>query len=269
MRHVLIAMVCLLFTAWPAAAEAPAVSLTVLLTPERVRASNLERLTPVLTVGGRGRIVVAEPNNLFLLDSRKSLLDGPTPVSDCAFAPDGALLMVSGRRLGYCAGGRFHPQIDLPENAMRLTVGRERIYVYGGDNDKATALYMIDPNRGHAKLFALPHPVGAASAGGDTLYFSAANDVYRLAPGGEMDLFCRLPGPAITSLAAAGDDVLYFTAGRTLYTWQLGKVGILSEGLGDVVCWRGGALYVLDTQKQLLLKLENLPCLEAMPQETP
>jgi hypothetical protein len=73
----------------------------------------------------------------------------------------------------------------------------------------------------------------------------------------------------ITSLAAAGDDVLYFTAGRTLYTWQLGKVGILSEGLGDVVCWRGGALYVLDTQKQLLLKLENLPCLEAMPQETP
>jgi hypothetical protein len=43
MRHVLIAMVCLLSTAWPAAAEAPAVSLTVLLTPERVRASNLER----------------------------------------------------------------------------------------------------------------------------------------------------------------------------------------------------------------------------------
>ena len=212
---------------------------------------------------------MAEPNNLFLLDSRKSLLDGPTPVSDCAFAPDGALLMVSGRRLGYCTGGRFHPQIDLPENAMRLAVGQGRIYVYGGDNEKATALYVIDPNRGHAKLCALPHPVGAASVVGDTLCFSAANDVYRLAPGGEMDLICRLPGPAITSLTAAGDDALYFTAGRTLYTWQLGKVGILSEGFGDVVYWRDGALYVLDTQKQSLLKLENLPRLEAMPQETP
>ena len=31
MQHVLNAMVCILFTAWPVAAEAPAVSLTVLL----------------------------------------------------------------------------------------------------------------------------------------------------------------------------------------------------------------------------------------------
>jgi len=269
MRRVLSTFACVLFMAWPAVAEAPAVSLTVLLTPERAKASKLEALTPVLTVSNRSRIVVAEPNNLFILDSKQFLFDTPTPVSDCAFTPDGALLMISGRRLGYCAGGRFHPQIDLPENTMRLAIGHDRVYVYGGDNDKATALYVVDPQHGHAKLCALSHPIGAASVFGDTLYFAAANEVYRLVPGDEMNLICHLPGPAITSLTAAGDDTLYFTAGRTLYTWQLGKVGIISEGVGDIAYWQAGALYVLDTEKQSLIKLGNLPSLGELPQETP
>jgi len=269
MPHVLSTLACILSMTWPVAAEAPAVRLTVLLTPERVKAANLEALSPVLTVSNRGGVVVAGPNNLFRLDSRRLLFDTPTPVSDCAFTPDGALLAISGRRLGYCAGGRFHPQIDLPDTAMRLTIGRERVYLYGGDNDQATALYLVDPQRGHAKLCALPHPIGAASAVGDTLYVAAAGEIYRLVPGGEIDLICHLPGPAITSLGAADDDTLYFTAGRTLYTWQAGKVGIISESVGDVICWQAGALYVLDTEKQSLLKLENLPGLEHVPPETP
>jgi hypothetical protein len=254
---------------WSTVAEAPAVSLTVLLTPERAKASGMKALAPVLTVSNRSRIVVAEPNNLFILDRKQFLLDTPTPVSDCAFTPDGALLMISGRTLGYCAGGRFHPQIDLPEHAMRLTIGQQRIYVYGGDNDKATALYVVDPQHGHAKLCALPHPIGAASVFGETLYFSAANEVYRLVPGDEMNLICHVPGPAITSLTAAGEATLYFTAGRTLYTWQTGKVGIISEGVGDMACWRDGALYVLDTEKRSLIKLEDLPSLGELPHKTP
>lgn len=265
MPRILSVLACILFMTSPVAAETPAVSLTVLLTPERVKASKLELLSPVLTVSPRGRVVVAEPNNLFLLDNRQFLFDIPTPVSDCAFTPDGALLVVSGRKLGYGAGGRFHPQVDLPENAMRLAVGPERIYVYGGDGVKAASLYMIDPQRGHAKLCALPHPVGAASVAGDTLYLAAANEVYRFTPGGEMNLILQVPGPAITGVAAVGDDGLYFTAGRTLYTWQAGKVGIISEGVGDTVCWRAGALYVLDTEKRSLIKLENLPSQEEQP----
>jgi len=204
-----------------------------------------------------------------LLDSRQFLFDGPTPVSDAAFTPDCALLMISGRKLGYCAGGRFHPQIDLPGGAMRLAVGQTRVYVYGGDHDKATSLYMIDPQRGHARLCTLPYPVGAASVVGDTLYFAASSQIYRLVPGGEMTLICHLPGPAVTSLAAAGEDVLYFLAGRTLYTWQAGKAGMVGEGIGDRVCWQAGALYVLDRERQSLLRLEGLPDLGELPQETP
>jgi hypothetical protein len=212
---------------------------------------------------------VAEPNNLFAVPRRKFLFDAPTPVSDCAYTPDGALLAISGRRLGYGAGGRFHPQIDLPEDAMRLAVGPDRIYVYGGGSDKTESIYVIDPQYGHAKLCTVPSAVGAAAAAGTTLYFSMANDIHRLAPGGEINLTCHLPGPAITSLAAADDETFYFLAGRTLYAWQPGRVGIIGEGVGDIVRRQGGALYILHVEKQVLMKLEDLPGPGAAVQETP
>lgn len=269
-------MQCLLCTfafvlsmTWAAMAETPVPSLTVILTAERVKAAKLEPLAPILAVSHRGAVVVAEPNNLFLVNRRKFLFDAPTPVSDCAFTPDGALLVVSGRRLGYCAGGRFHPQIELPENAMRLAIGPDRIYVYGGDNDQATSIYVIDPQRGHAKLCTAPSRIAAAAAVGDTLYFSLANDIHQLAPGGAINLICRLPGPPITSLAAAGEDSLYFLAGRTLYTWQIGNVAIVGEDLGNLARCQDGQLYILNTEKQSLLKLENLPVQAETPHEKP
>lgn len=269
MRCLLCTFAFVLSMTWAATAETPAPSLTVILTAERVKAAKLEPLAPVLAVSHRGAVVVAEPNNLFMVNSRKFLFDAPTPVSDCAFTPDGALLIVSGRRLGYCAGGRFHPQIELPEDAMRLTIGQDRIYVYGGDNDQATSIYVLDPQRGHARLCAAPARVGAAAAAGDKLYFSVANDIYQLALGGEVNLICHLPGPPIASIAAAGKDSLYFLAGRTLYTWQIGNVAIIGEGLGDRVCCQDGKLYILNPEKQSLVRLENLPTQAETRQERP
>ncbi|MBN2132491.1 MAG: hypothetical protein JW741_23515 [Sedimentisphaerales bacterium] len=267
MQYFLSVFAFVLAVTLPATAEAPAARLTVILTPERVKASGLEALAPVLAVSPRGTIVVAKSDNLFVVSRREYLLDTPTPASDCAFAPDGALLVVSGRKLGYYAGGRFHPRVDLPENGMRLAVGTKQIYVYGDGGDRATSLYVVEPQRGHAKLCAVPHPIGAASVAGDTLYFATANDLYRLVPGGEINLICHLTGPAITSVAATDDETAYFIAGRTLYVWQLGKVAMIGEGVGDKACWQSGTLYILDTEKQSLIKLENLPGLGRIPQE--
>lgn len=269
MRYSMCICVFVLSVISPLAAETSVPTLTVMLTAGRVKAAKVEPLAPILAVSHRGVAVVAESNNLFLVNSRKFLFDSSTPVSDCAFTPDSALLVVSGRKLGYCAGGRFHRQVELPENAMRLAIGPDRIYVYGGDNNQATSIYVIDPQRGHAKLCTMPSSVGAAAGVGDTLYFAVANDIFQVAPDGEVNLICRLPGPPVTSIAPAGENTLYFLAGRALYAWQIGNVAVLGENIGDVARWHDGKLYVLDVQRQSLIRLENLPTpVDASP-ETP
>lgn len=269
MRRFLSMAAWILSLAWPGMAEESTIRFTVVLTPERVKALKLETLAPVITVSHRGAVVVAGRDNLVMLNTRQLLLRTQTPVSDCAFTPDGALLMISGRRLGYISDGQFHSRMALPENAMRLAIGQKQIYVFGGDNDKATSIYVVEPERGHARLCVMPFPIGAASVARTTLYFSAGNDIYRLVPGGEINLVCHLPGPPVTSMAACDDETLYFIAGRTLYLRQAARVGILCSDIGDMACWQNGILYILNTEKQSLIKLENLAGLEDVALETP
>jgi hypothetical protein len=257
-KRFLTVLLLVFLTALPVSSEEPTSSLTVILTPDRARSLNLDTLIPVLAVNSLGNPVIAVHNNLFALNNSRFLLEEPVSISDCAFTPDGALLLVSGKTLGYCSGGKFHSRMTLPENGMRLAVGPDRLYLFGGDNARATSIYIVEPGQGHAKLCEMPMPVGSASVSGETLYFSVINDIYRLRSGEEVNLICRIPGPAITSMAVANSEKIYFTAGLTLYQWQKGRLAIIGEGLGDKICWQDEALYILNTEKKSLIKLKDI-----------
>ncbi len=247
------------------AEEPEEVGITVILTSGRANSLKLSPLIPALGVDNHNGVIVATNNNLFSLNNRRFLLEKPVPVSDYTITPDGALLLISDRKLGYCAGGLFHPQATLPEKDMRLATGEKRIYVFGGDNHKATAIYVIEPGRGHAKLCDMPMPVGAVSVAGEILFFAVSNDIYRIDPGGELNLACRIPGPDITSIAATGNNEFFCTAGLAIYHWQNGRVAIIGEELGDKICWKNPDLYILNTQKQSLIKLKISRSIDASP----
>lgn len=258
-RLLMIIAIIILFTA--TALAAPKAELSIILTPERVKNFWLDGLLPVLTVDDRGALILASKGGPFSVGAMRFLFRTPTAVSDAEYAPDGSLLLVSEKSLGFYAGGRFHPYLKLPHNGMRIAVSDRRIYVYGGDSADATSIYLVDRERGHIKLCVMPQPIGAATADRDTLYFSVANDVYRMTFGNNMTLLCRIPGPAITSLTA-GNGGVYFTAGRSVYAWKDGAVFILGEDLGDVVRWKRGSLYILDSVRHSLVRISHLKRIE-------
>lgn len=239
-------------------AAAPAPTLAVLLTPARATEMKLPPLSPTFAVDARGAVVLAAGGRLQSLGGKRVLATAPDAIADCCFAPDGALLAISGDMLGYAGGGRFAAGLRLPGRHMRLAAGRDRLYVFGGDGETGKSLYLVEPNRGHVRLCVMPAAIGAAAVRGDTLYFAAANDVYRLVPGGELNLLCRLPGPAITSLAVLDDDEFCFLAGRSLYVFRRGQVLLLGEDMGDAVRARGRDLYLLDAGRRSLVKMSNL-----------
>jgi hypothetical protein len=211
-----------------------------------------------MSVSKRGNVVISAGGNLFDLASRSFLTRSGT-ITNGVYSPSGALFVVSGRSLGYYASGEARTQVSLPENGMKLAAGRGGVYLFGGDRRSSTGLYFIDPAKGYVKLCDLPLPIEAASVAGDKLFFSVANDIYRFVPGSELQLICRLPGPAITSLSAAADETVYFTAGRTLYFWRSGQVSAIAEDIGDMVTWHSSGLHLLDTRARTLVRLEKLP----------
>ena len=100
----------------------------------------------------------------------------------------------------------------------------------------------------------MPQKVIAGSVSGKCLFFSVANDVYRFDAEGEINLMCRIPGPAITSLAAVSEYRFYFLAGDALYLWDKGTISFLVEGLGDVIRLRAGSLYILNSKKKSVVR---------------
>lgn len=247
-------------------------TLTVLFSGQDAASWGVTSPPTALSISPRGNPVMAVGGNLFDLSTRRFLTSDGT-VSNCAYSPSGALLVVKGRSLGYYAGGAVRTQMSLPETGMKIAAGINGLYVFGGDRgasgssrglfggarSNGVSLYFIDPTKGYVKLFDMPQPIEAASVRGDILYFSVANDIYRFVPGAEMQLVCRLPGPAITSIAADADESIFFTAGRTLYSWRMGQVGVISENIGDLVSRHSGGLYVLDTRNRVLVRFDHLP----------
>jgi hypothetical protein len=241
--------------------------LTSLLSPREADALGIRRADE-LAVGPRGEIVIGGIGgagvSLFVLGRREPLavmIDDP--LRSCAFAPDGALLAVAGRSLGFVAGGRFRPQVRLPEERMRVVAGEDRLYLFGGSDSGPSSLYALDPDRGTVKLATFPRPVGAADVEGETVHFSVANDLYRLVPGGELRLLCRVPGPEITGIASVGiasvgNGTIFFLAGRTLYRFDPSGIAEVAGNLGDRLARRGDALYILDRAARTLVRFEGL-----------
>lgn len=267
----LFALSLLAFASSAAAAETPA--LTALLSPREADALGIRRVDD-LAVGPRGEVVIGGAGgagvSLFALGRREPLavlIDDP--LHDLAFARDGALLAVAGRSLGFVAGGRFQPQVRLPEAGMRLAVGRDRIYLHGAAETGPASVYMIDPDRGSVKLATFPRGIGAADCFGDTLYFSVANDLYRLVPGGELRLLCRVPGPAIAGIAAPGGGAVYFLAGNTLYRHGNEGFAEVARALGNRLARQGDSLYVLDTTGRTLVRLDGLAAASNSPGDAP
>jgi hypothetical protein len=255
MRSLVLAAL-LLFASVPALAGTPA-AMDILLTPQKAAQIGLNKPQPAFAVDRRGAAVVAAGDNLFALGAGKPMLAASQAVSDLAFAPDGALLAIGGRRLGYYAAGAFHPLLELPDTGMRLTVAAGRMLVYGGAQPNRD-VYLVDPQMGHVKLCSLPDPVSAAAAADKTIFLAAGSDLYRLTSAGSLELVARIPGPPIESLAAVGPSEVFLSAGGELYAWRRGKVVLIAGGLGGRLYRQAGALYVWLPQKGTLLRLSGL-----------
>lgn len=183
----------------------------------------------------------------------------------------GALLITTPNRLGQFsedADQKVRELIPLAatQGARLVRSSAEgKVYLYGGpSSDKGSAKRIVAISReGQVEnVIRAPAPLTAVTETGGTLYFATSNEIYAL-ENKALRLVIRVPGKIkIVSLAVPAEgNVLYFSTPDRVYGLK-GLVALsIATNVGGTLRLQNGALYILDAQRGILLRLDNLQSL--------
>jgi hypothetical protein len=208
-----------------------------------------------------GKVFVLTRDNVFDAGSGKRLFGEPLPdPAWLGFAGD-RLQLVSDGALFVVDGGKPRRLLEVPLERRVFASDADRSFIGGVTPSGKPLLFIRKEGAGHKPLLELDAPIDAMALGGDALFFAVGPGIYTLREGGPARLLAHLPGfPHIPSLAV--DDrngVLYFSDGDHLYAVRGKEVGVVRRGVGGMLRWRNGGLYILSRRDHALLRMDGLP----------
>ena len=258
---------CTYFRLLPCAVLAMAI---LLLAPARGMAAQVEvRMlldtsplgdTFVYDVDPAGAVLVLTRDNIYDAGGREYLFGEP-------LRKPGWLTFAGGRLLFMANGGLFAIDgktpvklLDIPLTSRMVAADGERAFIAGVTAEGKPLLFLFKEGLGHKPLLELDTPIDAMTVARGTLFFSAGNRIYTLKEDGQAMLFAHLPDiPAVTSLAVdEAQGVLYFSDGDNLYAVRGNDFILIRQGLGGMLRWKGGDLYLLSWRDHALFRLRGL-----------
>lgn len=216
--------------------------------------------TFVYDVDPAGAVLVLTRDNIYDAGGREYLFGE-------ALKKPGWLTFAGGRLLFMANGGLFAVDgktpsklLDIPLSSRMMAADGERAFIAGVTSDGKPLLFLFKEGLGHKPLLKLDAPIDAMTLARGTLFFSAGKRIYTLKEDGQATLFAHLPGiPAITSVAVdETQGVLYFSDGDNLYAVRGNDFVLVRQGLGGMLRWKGGDLYLLSWREHALFRLRGL-----------
>lgn len=216
--------------------------------------------TFVYDVDPAGAVLVLTRDNIYDAGGREYLFGEP-------LKKPGWLTFAGGRLLFMANGGLFAINGKTPAKLLDISLTRrmmaadgERIYLGGVTSEGKSLLFLFREGLGHKPLIELDAPIDAMTLARGTLFFSVGKRIYTLKEEGQATLFAQLPDiPAVTSLAVdETQGVLYFSDGDNLYAVRGNDFVLVRQGLGGMLRWKGGDLYLLSWRDRALYRMSGL-----------
>ena len=215
-----------------------------------------------LVIDTSGRVLLGVEGNLFDAVSRAAVFSGSLPgLTGCALVPQGPLLAVQGRTLGYPERGGLVPARELPRAGLRVvTWGPERALIYGGDAEGG--LILSCDRRGRLReVLRIGAEVSALAPAGEDLYFASEDQVYLLREDRRVEAVMALPQERpIRALCFDPEAlVLYVLRGERLLALFDERVVDLGSNHADALVVHEGRLYLLQVGRARLTWIASPP----------
>lgn len=245
-------------------------TLAILLAPVRGMAAKVEvRMlldtsplgdTYVYDVDPAGAVLVMTRDNIYDAGGREYLFGEPLKKPGWLTFAGGKLLFMANGGLFAVNGKMPAKLLDVPLTNRIFAADGERTFIAGVTSDGKPLLFLFKEGLGYKPLLTLDIPIGAMTLARGTLFFSMGKRIYTLREDGQARLLADLPDiPAITSLVVdENTGILYFSDGDNLYAMRGNDFVVVRHGLGGMLRWRGGDLYLLSWRDHALFRLRGL-----------
>ena len=181
-----------------------------------------------------------------------------------AWMRDGALMVVSGRKLGEVTEAGFVVIQELPSAGMKVEPASvEEFYIYGGDTPaQARNVYVYRKGGGLMQLVRGESPVSAVAGDGKSTLFAVGEAIYLHADGEPVRILHTTDGE-VTSLAMAPQGLFYSTTKGVGYISGPGKGFEFLKGKGAELQVSGDALYLFFADEGIM-RLSPVSSFEGM-----
>lgn len=206
-----------------------------------------------------GAVLVLTRDNMYDAGGHEYLFGEPLKKPGWLTFAGGRLLFMANGGLFAVDGRKPVKLLDVPLTRRMMAADGERIYI-SGVSDGKPLLFLFKDGLGYKPLLELDDPIDAMALARGTLFFATGNRIYTLKEDGQATLFAHLPDiPAVTSLAVdEPQGVLYFSDGDNLYAVRGNDFVMVRQGLGGMLRWKGGDLYLLSWREHALFRLRGL-----------
>ncbi|MEE8574253.1 MAG: hypothetical protein V3T30_02475 [Thermodesulfobacteriota bacterium] len=245
--------VALLLTLVTTVSAEPKASL--LLSPAYISKAGVE-LNGAFDLSPGGQIVLGTKDNLLDLRAKKKLLNtSNNKIDSFALTGDGALITISNGKLGFVKNGKIEERVTLPNEVMKVVKGfKNQLLLFGGSD-----IYIYSKGGKYQKLASVKEQITAATAAGDTIYFSAGSTIYSITnTGGSLvPVLVLSRGTVISSLGyESASKTLYFTSNKALYALSDSGLSLLGKNAGGEIKVQGGSVYILSPERGQLVRLQ-------------
>lgn len=214
----------------------------------------------VFDVGPGGAVLVLTGDNIYDAGGGNFLFGEPLKNpgwlafagGKLQFLANGALFVVDGEVPGKL--------LDVPLSSRVFVPDGERTYIGGITETGRSVLFLYRKGMGHKALLETDAPIDAMTLARGKLFFSVGPRIYVLGEGGPARLFAHLPGFSHIPSIAVDDrhGLLYFSDGENLYAVRGGDFVVVRRGVGGMLRWREGDLYVLSWRDHALFRMSGL-----------
>lgn len=211
-------------------------------------------------VDAGGAVLLLTRDNICDAGSRECLFGAPLEDPAWVSLAGGKLRLIARGALFAAEGGSLRKLVDVPLKSPVAAADGERVFVAGITPEGRSVLFLHKGGQGHKPLLELDVPVAAMTIRRGALLFTAGPGIFGLKENGKAALLARLPAFRFIPSIAADDETgtIYFSDGESTFAMLGNAFVVVRQGMGGVLRFRNGNLYILSFRDRALFRLSGL-----------